>query len=43
MKKLAFFVPVAFFAVSMIAVVVGYRFVIRVAYQDKEAFLAETA
>ena len=32
-----------FFAVSMIAVVIGYRFVIRVAYQDKEAFLAETA
>ena len=32
-----------FFAVSMIAVVVGYRFVIRAAYRSKQAFLAETA
>ncbi len=32
-----------FFAFSMIAVVVGYRFVIRAAYKDKEAFLAENA
>ena len=32
-----------FFAVSMIVVVIGYRFVIRAAYQDKNAFLAETA
>ena len=32
-----------FFGVSMIAVVIGYRFVIRAAYRDKEAFLTETA
>ena len=32
-----------FFAFSMIAVVVGYRFVIRAAYKDKEAFLTENA
>ena len=30
-----------FFGVSMIAVAVGYRFVIRAAYRSKEAFLAE--